>query len=437
MESVKPRSYGLDALRGLAILGMALSGMIPWGTLPPWMYHAQLPPPKHQLDLSISGLTWVDLVFPFFLFAMGAAVPLARPQSILRVVGRFLSLAAFAIVVQSLRTFTITGKPDASDWWLSIGTFALMVLAWGRWPSPAPKVGKRQLPLGPVLNISGVLGLVAILITTRYADGSGFDLKRSDPILLSLANCALVLGMLWHLARTKPWVWCMVWGAIALMFISRDLSVGKMIWNWSPANWLISWDYLKWSLVAIPGMAATLHFRRHEDPSRRPLAIPVVVSFFTLWAGLAVEGPLRSALIALAVSIAVVEWLRWPAHIAGRFAVMVGAILAMTIGAVRKDTATLAYLVGTPFAAALALSMADASRVDRPGYLVLVGMNPMLGYITITHLVPALIRLTGLHGWVGEQGWSPWTLACYGLAQTLVVAAVCVVASRKRFFLRT
>ena len=72
------RAFALDALRGFAILTMALSGYIPWGVLPSWMYHAQVPPPAHKFNPTIPGITWVDLVFPFFLFAMGAAIPRAR-----------------------------------------------------------------------------------------------------------------------------------------------------------------------------------------------------------------------------------------------------------------------------------------------------------------------------------------------------------------------
>lgn len=46
--SSKVRFEALDALRGLAILMMVLSGTIPFdGALPGWMYHAQLPPPDH------------------------------------------------------------------------------------------------------------------------------------------------------------------------------------------------------------------------------------------------------------------------------------------------------------------------------------------------------------------------------------------------------
>ena len=65
------RAYSLDALRGYAILTMVLSATVVYGILPAWMYHAQEPPPTHAYQPDLAGLTWVDLVFPFFLFAMG------------------------------------------------------------------------------------------------------------------------------------------------------------------------------------------------------------------------------------------------------------------------------------------------------------------------------------------------------------------------------
>ena len=53
------RAYALDALRGLAILGMLLSGQLPFGefSLPSWMYHAQVPPPDHVWNGNLPGIT--------------------------------------------------------------------------------------------------------------------------------------------------------------------------------------------------------------------------------------------------------------------------------------------------------------------------------------------------------------------------------------------
>ena len=76
MNNNSTRASSLDALRGYAILTMVLSGSVAWGVLPGWMYHAQVGPRSNFVfDGSIYGITWVDLVFPFFLFAMGTAFP--------------------------------------------------------------------------------------------------------------------------------------------------------------------------------------------------------------------------------------------------------------------------------------------------------------------------------------------------------------------------
>lgn len=69
------RALALDALRGYAIITMVLSATIVTHVLPGWMSHAQTPPPDHVFNPLLPGITWVDLVFPFFLFAMGAAFP--------------------------------------------------------------------------------------------------------------------------------------------------------------------------------------------------------------------------------------------------------------------------------------------------------------------------------------------------------------------------
>ena len=77
------RAYAVDILRGLAIVGMVLSGYIAWNPdLPAWLFHAQLPPPSFVFDASVAGITWVDLVFPFFLFFDGRGLSaLAGPQA--------------------------------------------------------------------------------------------------------------------------------------------------------------------------------------------------------------------------------------------------------------------------------------------------------------------------------------------------------------------
>ena len=107
------RAYAVDILRGLAIVGMVLSGYIAWNPdLPAWLFHAQLPPPSFVFDASVAGITWVDLVFPFFLFSMGAAFPLSlgrrlnRPEHYEAVRGQKVSVKLYRANENGVKEFS-------------------------------------------------------------------------------------------------------------------------------------------------------------------------------------------------------------------------------------------------------------------------------------------------------------------------------------------
>ena len=129
LENSQSRALSLDALRGFAILTMVLSGVIPYGVLPAWMYHAQVPPPLHKFDPNLPGITWVDLVFPFFLFALGAAIPLAlnkrlekgtsRPVVVLHIFERTLLLGFFALIHRAFSPCLLYTSPSPRDGLLS------------------------------------------------------------------------------------------------------------------------------------------------------------------------------------------------------------------------------------------------------------------------------------------------------------------------------
>ena len=103
------RIITIDILRGITIFAMILCANIGYQSdLPAWMFHGQTPPPTYAFNPDVPGITWVDLVFPFFLFTMGAAFPLAMRKRLENgtsrwaVTGslfrRWLTLTVFAIV---------------------------------------------------------------------------------------------------------------------------------------------------------------------------------------------------------------------------------------------------------------------------------------------------------------------------------------------------
>ncbi len=145
------RADALDALRGFAILMMVLSDIIPRdGTLPAWMYHAQTPPPNYVFNPNIPGLTWVDLVFPIFLFAMGASIPLALSRLINKdwrysqifffILKRGFLLGTFAIVLQHFRPQIINSIEETPEkWQLALLGFLILCLIFTRLPKFLPK----------------------------------------------------------------------------------------------------------------------------------------------------------------------------------------------------------------------------------------------------------------------------------------------------------
>ena len=118
----KERIASIDILRGIAIAGMILCANIGFNSgLPAWMFHAQTPPPTYAFDPTCAGLTWVDLVFPFFLFPMGAAFPFAMRKRIesgqslwkiiLGLVKRWLILTCFALLLGNAYSVSATAQP--------------------------------------------------------------------------------------------------------------------------------------------------------------------------------------------------------------------------------------------------------------------------------------------------------------------------------------
>ncbi|MGH7981116.1 MAG: DUF5009 domain-containing protein, partial [Limisphaerales bacterium] len=168
------RMYALDALRGLAILAMLLSGQLPFGSndLPSWMYHAQEPPPAHQWIGTLPGITWVDLVFPFFLFSMGAAFPFALSRRIARdasvwpaalfIFERGVLLAFFALFVEAIRPYTLSHHPTTAVWLLALLGFLILFPVLTRLPSTWPR-GIRWS-----IRVTGWIGVALFFSLARY-----------------------------------------------------------------------------------------------------------------------------------------------------------------------------------------------------------------------------------------------------------------------------
>lgn len=258
----KPRAHALDALRGYAIITMVLSATEAFSVLPRWMYHAQVPPPDHVFDPTIYGITWVDIIFPFFLFSMGAAIPLslgrqhAKGESIMRLtwktVQRWVKLTFFAIFIIHAFPFMLGYEQEWMRYAMPIFFFILLCLMFMPNPFGLSPYKARAI------TWSAYLVAVGFMLLQPYAGGAPFRLTDSDCIMLILANVSLTGSIIYlltighHLRRLAllPFL-------VALFMAAHTANSWPALLihtSWLP--WLYLPAYQEYLLIIIPGTVA-------------------------------------------------------------------------------------------------------------------------------------------------------------------------------------
>lgn len=467
---MEKRAYTVDLLRGLAIVGMVLSGQILWhAELPAWLFHAQTPPPTFRFDPSVPGITWVDLVFPFFLFAMGAAFPLAMRKRldvkgesvaaiVMGVVKRWAFLALFAIALANLRSGVTASLPA----W---GSSLIQLFGWCCFGAVFMRFDKLSGFQNRMICFAGIVGLVGIMLIEKWVFGLPVSVNRSDIIILVLANMALFGSLVWLFTRGNLLARL---GILALVVALRlgsgvEGSWTQALWQWSPVPWLFRFEYLKYLCIIIPGSIAGdllwswMQAKDSDKTKERSCGADIAamclllaligVNMWGLFArhlvvnlvatvviGFVITRLLRTGDTASAVSDRKI--FKW-----GFFFLMLGLLLEPFEGGIKKDYATFSYFfVTSGLASAVIVAAGIAMRRFgvRFSALVKCGQNPMVAYtaagflimplLTLTHLSPYLQQMAELHPWMG---------VVRGVLVTAAVMAVTVFFTNRRFFWRT
>lgn len=258
----KPRAHALDALRGYAIITMVLSAMEAFSVLPRWMYHAQVPPPDHVFDPTIYGITWVDIIFPFFLFSMGAAIPLslgrqhAKGESIMKLtwktVQRWVKLTFFAIFIIHAFPFMLGYEQEWMRYAMPIFFFILLCLMFMPNPFGLSPYKARTI------TWSAYLVAVGFMLLQPYAGGAPFRLTDSDCIMLILANVSLTGSIIYLLTIGHPLRRLALLPFLVALFMAAHTAnswPAQLIHtSWLP--WLYLPAYQEYLLIIIPGTVA-------------------------------------------------------------------------------------------------------------------------------------------------------------------------------------
>ncbi len=442
---------------------MFLSGNIPHEYFPAWMYHCQVPPPKFEFDPAVAGITWVDLVFPFFIFSMGAALPLAMAKKLkerkplwrlsVDVAVRALLLAGFAMFVEHARPWAMSDSPTTGVWLLGLVSVVLCAGVYFRYPASWP----AWIPW--LVRALSIASIIAIWGSWAYPSGeAGFRLARNDIIILILANVWLMGGLAWLLTRgsrlTRIGV---MFGIVGLLLSSQiEGSWAQSLWSFSLFGMFVpAWSvYL---LCFLPGtiigeiLLEKTANSEGEAWSRAKwiligwvcfAAVVVATGFLFAREGLpwaCLPLPVLAVLLSRKPSSkqeqGTAKILAWSLGL-----LAVGLAFEPYQGGIKKDEVTLSYVLVAPGLAGFMLISWQALQKIRPANMLLkftsgTGQNPLLAYIGTGNLVAPIWALI-FAPWAGSWFNDPWLGLLLATFQTIMLGALINLANRWRIVLR-
>ncbi len=209
------RVVSIDIFRGITMAVMifvnALSSVrgLPW-----WTYHA------HADE---NAMTYVDMVFPFFLFIVGMSLPLSVDQRLRlnpsrralwgHLLARVAGLLVLGLILANAEFCSAprTGMPGPVWALASLAAAALYLNAWPRW---------ERFPLYAVfLRGAGLAGVAVLLAIFRRMTPQGVAWLDFDyPEILGLIGISYLALVLLYVP-TRRWHWApLVWFAALTVF---------------------------------------------------------------------------------------------------------------------------------------------------------------------------------------------------------------------------
>jgi predicted acyltransferase len=465
------RNQSLDALRGFAILAMVLSGSIAFGdVLPAWMYHAQVPPPKHVFIPTLPGITWVDLVFPFFLFSMGAAIPLSLSKlskegtSFWRIVWiaarRYVLLTFFALFSFHMRAWVMAEAPATTDYLLSVFGFVLLCFQFYEYK------GVQYKSLFISLKIAAFAIAVFLLYALPLNKGQGFSLEKSDIIIIVLANMAFFGTLTWWLTKDHPHIRIGLLPFIMAIFLGakESGSWNEAVFTFSPLPWVYKFYYLKYLFIIIPGTFAGEWLLRYSKMcmdqvphihKNNLIRTAAILSLILLVGniGLLFSRALLPNLILSILVLAGIYYFINKAYtqkdspllkffFAGAYLLLLGLFFEAYEGGIKKDLSTYSYYFISAGLAFFILIGFCGLQLSKSGaclthYLSLNGRNPMVAYVAGNLLLIPVLKITGGIQLLDSLGSNAWTGFSRGVLFTGIVSLITVLFVKKKWFWKT
>ena len=473
---MRQRLLSLDMLRGLSIFGMVFSAIIPSGVLPPWMYHIQNPPPTHNLDMAQAGITWVDMVFPIFIFCMGVAIPLSGRAKIAagksakeyfkELFTRFFMLWGFAYLCVLLNMSNCGG---ALAQLLTLAGFCALF--------PLYLQSSKGRAIKWPLRAAGILLCLLLIFIGERLYGFNISLGRRSIIIFLLAFLYLFGGAIWYLTRERLNLRALIF-ALLLLFtlVTQYMELPATTYANPNIRWWFNMEEFYFLLLLLPATyvgdllssskapAETAAQAKGGKGALRVLlegALSLIILLFCTWtlyflykiyrpefnAALSRESLISLNLLincALLPLMGIGTARLWP-RFKGVFAIAAlfllwGVLMDPLDNGIKKVPCTISYcFVSFGISSLLLIALNFAAQIrSNPLQRIFAGAgaNPLMSYVAYYILLLPILKLTGIMTWLQEITASP--LAGVVRAALLVLISMWIVSlfSQKRIFWR-
>jgi predicted acyltransferase len=282
------RIASVDILRGLTMMVMIfvneLAGVkgLPW-----WNYHAKA---------DVDAMTYVDMVFPFFLFCVGLSMPLAiagrlkrnpsLPALWIHVAIRTVALMTIGLVLAN------ADRGDPSRMILPPAVWAIVALIGAALFLNEYGESKRYATLHRWLRIVGVAVVVAMFAIYRHAPSFGHSshqgpwINFSYPEILGLIGYTYLAVSLIYIP-TRRWLWAPL-ACFTAMIALNVLTAAKWITFPEHVPYYV-WPFTNGALAAmtLAGVVTSVIFlgaHRWQSPAKK-IYIGIVFGVLLLIAG--------------------------------------------------------------------------------------------------------------------------------------------------------
>lgn len=217
------RILSVDIFRGITILVMVfVNDVASVKGLPWWTYHIA---PGEQ------GMTYVDIVFPAFLFIVGMAIPLAIKKRkskgdttwklLYHTVIRAFSLVAIGLLIMNGREVNSDLSGISYTFW-NVFMFIGVILLWNVYP----KADGRQKMYFSLLKWSGLAILLLLLVLyRREVDGVSYWINPQNWAILGGIGWAYLSGVMIYLASKGKFKW-LVFSLFLLVILNVGCKAG-------------------------------------------------------------------------------------------------------------------------------------------------------------------------------------------------------------------